>query len=349
VPQTQHKPSSGEIQALTPPRISFDEAVDRGWIEAASPTKARGGAARKPILAKAVEANGLLNAPRFADIQQEPIEWLWEPYIRRGVITVIAGDSDVGKSFITCRLAANVSTGDALPGQDATPLGNAMVINTEDDPARVLKVRLADAGADMSRVRSYDMPFPLSDENIALLEKAIRKFDLQLVTIDPLVAFLAGVDFHRANEMRERTAPLAAVAKRTNCAIVIVNHVTKTPGGRKKSKVLGSGDVSAVARSVLYAELHKDGSRTLEHIKHNYGEGQELTYSLSGNAVTFSLKGNDMERLAALLEEFPEASNAELAEKMGYDEPEGKGKSKAYRLRRKLPQASQPAPVARVA
>lgn len=72
--------------------------------------------------------------------------------------------------------------------------------------------------------------------------------------IDPLQAYLgAGIDMHRANEIRPIMHHLSNVAERTGCAIILIGHMNKD---EKKSnplnKSLGSIDIVASARSVLF-------------------------------------------------------------------------------------------------
>ncbi len=47
----------------------------------------------------------------MADVDMQPVHWLWYRRIALGKITVIAGDPGLGKSQITAFLAAMVSTG----------------------------------------------------------------------------------------------------------------------------------------------------------------------------------------------------------------------------------------------
>ena len=35
---------------------------------------------------------------KMSDIQPEPVEWLWEPYIPSGAISLIQGDGGEGKT-----------------------------------------------------------------------------------------------------------------------------------------------------------------------------------------------------------------------------------------------------------
>ena len=88
----------------------------------------------------------------------------------------------------------------------------------------------------------------LSDERI---EQAITLTDAKLFVLDPLQAYIgAGVDMHRANEIRPVMKRISTIAEKTGCAVVVVGHLNK---GMNKSQYrgLGSIDIQAAARSVL--------------------------------------------------------------------------------------------------
>src|SRR5262245_15629466 len=46
-----------------------------------------------------------------AEIEPEVVDWLWFPYIAKGKLTMLEGDPGLGKSWLTCALAAGVSRG----------------------------------------------------------------------------------------------------------------------------------------------------------------------------------------------------------------------------------------------
>ena len=75
---------------------------------------------------------------------------------------------------------------------------------------------------------------------------------------------------HRANETRPIMARLAAMAKRTGCAVVIVSHMSKgTAGGKAIYRALGSVDIPAASRSVLYVERNPQDEEqcVIVHVK----------------------------------------------------------------------------------
>ena len=52
---------------------------------------------------------------RASEIEVRPLEWLWEPRIPLGMLTLFAGDPKLGKSLSALAIAAAVSRGMALP------------------------------------------------------------------------------------------------------------------------------------------------------------------------------------------------------------------------------------------
>lgn len=86
-------------------------------------------------------------------VAPRPVEWLWPGRVPLGKVTILSGDPNLGKSFLTLDLAARVSAG--LPWPDGTgpaARGSVILLSAEDDVADTLVPRLVAAGADLSRV-----------------------------------------------------------------------------------------------------------------------------------------------------------------------------------------------------
>jgi predicted ATP-dependent serine protease len=49
------------------------------------------------------------------NVKQTEIDWLWPGRVPMGMLTLIAGDPGVGKSFLTLYMAATVSAGQEWP------------------------------------------------------------------------------------------------------------------------------------------------------------------------------------------------------------------------------------------
>ena len=160
-----------------------------------------------------------------------------------------------------------------------------MIFQTaEDGLGDTVKPRLLSAEADLDRVLvidDADSPLTLADDRI---EKAIRENNARLVIIDPLQAFLgADVDMNRANEVRPVFRKLADVAQATGCAVVMIGHLNKASNSQSTYRGLGSIDITAVVRSLLFIGKVKADptTRVIVHEKSSLAPpGQSLAFSL---------------------------------------------------------------------
>jgi hypothetical protein len=73
-----------------------------------------------------------------ADIEPEPIDWIWEPRIARGKLTVIGGDPEEGKSQLGVYVAATISKGGAWPNHEGqAALGSVIILSAEDGAPKI--------------------------------------------------------------------------------------------------------------------------------------------------------------------------------------------------------------------
>ena len=219
------------------------------------------------------------------DVVPQEVHWLWKPYIPFGKITIIQGDGGGGKTTFVLAITAAVTKGDLLPECEEALSPMSVIYQTaEDGLADTVKPRLLSLGADCDRIHVIDegdSELSLLDERI---EQAIVRTGAKLFILDPLQAYLgAGVDMHRANEIRPVFKRLCAVAERTGCAIIIVGHLNKS-GSKNQYRGLGSIDIFAAARSVLTLGRLKENPnmRAFAHGKSNLApEGQSIAFELN--------------------------------------------------------------------
>ena len=57
------------------------------------------------------------------DVVAEQVEFLWEPYIPIGKVTIVSGNPGVGKSFFTLALAASLSKWGRLSRSEESEAG----------------------------------------------------------------------------------------------------------------------------------------------------------------------------------------------------------------------------------
>ena len=221
---------------------------------------------------------------RMSEVDTQTVEWLWEPYIPFGKVTIVQGNPGEGKTTFALRLAAACTTGGTLPGMKPLPPFQVIYQTAEDGLGDTVKPRLMEADADLERVLvidDRDTPLTLADERIA---RAIRENNARLVIIDPVQAFLgADVDMNRANEVRPIFRSLGDIAQATGCAIVLIGHLNKAAGTQSTYRGLGSIDITAAVRSLLFIGKLKDSptTRVLIHEKSSLAPpGQSLAFSL---------------------------------------------------------------------
>ena len=190
---------------------------------------------------------------RMSEVQSQEIEWLWYPFIPYGKLTIIQGDPGDGKTTMVLNLAAKLSKGEALDeNMKVTEPVNVIYQTVEDGLADTVKPRLELAGADCERIIVIDE----SDKSLSMvderLEEAIVRTGARLLILDPIQAYLGGgMDMNRANEARDMTKKLGALAEKTKCAIILIGHMNKASGNKAAYRGMGSIDFFAVARSVL--------------------------------------------------------------------------------------------------
>ena len=120
--------------------------------------------------------------------------------------------------------------------------------------------------------------------HVQAIEKAIIENNARLVIIDPIQAYLgADVDMNRANEVRPIFMRLGQVAQRTGCAILLIGHLNKAAGMQSLQRGLGSIDIAAAVRSVMFIGKlkHDPTMRILTHEKSSLAPpGASLAFSL---------------------------------------------------------------------
>ena len=221
---------------------------------------------------------------RMSDVELTPVEWLWKPYLPFGKLSVLQGNPGEGKTYFAMHLAAACTNGKLLPNMERLEPFNVIYQTAEDGLGDTVKPRLIEAGADLDRVLVIDdseVQLTLSDERI---EKAIIENNARLVIIDPIQAYLgANVDMNRANEVRPIFMRLGQVAQRTGCAILLIGHLNKAAGMQSLQRGLGSIDIAAAVRSVMFIGKlkHDPTMRILTHEKSSLAPpGASLAFSL---------------------------------------------------------------------
>jgi hypothetical protein len=295
-----------ELLALTRAAPVLDsagvEALAARWGVAEAELQSKGGNARPNDTM--LEA-GVLITRRVSEIEARPIGWLWPYRIPSGKLTLIAGHPGLGKSQVTCDLAARVTAGGAWPGCDARAPGGAQVVilTAEDDAADTLRPRLEAAGADLNLVHIIDgvirgysgngtqhqRQFSLESDLAALDHKLKELARVAIVIIDPISAYLGSIDSHVNAQVRGALGPVKDLAERHAAAFVAVSHMSKAGGTQALLRVTGSLAFIAAARAgYLVAADPENAMRCLFlPLKNNLARPQPgLAYRIEGVPVS---------------------------------------------------------------
>ena len=254
---------------------------------------------------------GRLLVRRAIDVPPETIRPFFGGRLLLGKLTAIAGDGGIGKSYLTTAIAANVSRGWPLPGDDE-PFGPADVAlaSFEDGAGDTIRPRLDLLGADLERVHIIEgvaaegAHGPFTADSVAALGAYLAEHpEVRLLVIDPVSAWVGAVDEHRNNEVRGALEGLRVLADRHDLAVVLVMHLTKASAGKALHRLSGSGAYGQLVRSALLAAIDPDDDAraAVAHIKHNL-TGRQPTLGYQVNAEGFFWLGErddlDGEQLA---------------------------------------------------
>jgi len=242
---------------------------------------------------------------RGSDVEMEPTEFLWKPYIPKSKLLGIKGDPGGGKTTLLLTIAATFSRGCVPDSSDKCEPLNTLYFSNENDPESQVLPRFIAAGGDVDRlfivsgaIDEDGMPRSFSLADTGPLEDQIREWKIGLAIFDPLQSYLGPkVDMHRANETRPILDGLTAVAKRTGATMIIVRHMAKNTSGRSTNSGLGSVDIIGAIRSELLVGKSPDepGHWAMIHDKTNVGRaGDSLRFAIV-TEVLKSKKGQDIE------------------------------------------------------
>lgn len=227
-----------------------------------------------------------LKIKKMSEFQAEPVEWLWEPYIPLGAVTILQGDGGLGKTTISSVIAAAVTAGKDLPGNNAAARADVIMQNAEDSYSKTIRPRLELFGSDCGRIHVIDedeQPLSFTDDRI---ERAITLIKPRLIIFDPVQAYFGGKDMNSTSAVRPIMKHLGRLAKQNNCAVLLIGHFHKQ-GNSPQYRGLGSIDIYNAARSVLTVGriAWEDDMRAIVQNKSNLsapGVSQAYTFNQSG-------------------------------------------------------------------
>jgi hypothetical protein len=224
------------------------------------------------------------------DVEEEPVDYLWLDRIARAFLSLFAGQTSLGKTWVMLDVVARLTTGKALPGTEEVHDAISVLIISEDSQAKVLKPRLRKLGADLKRVHfmTWEGMQGYTLDNAAYLERAWKEAgEPDLIIIDPPSNFTGDYNEYVNSEVRKMLDPITRwLAKHATVACVLITHVNKniTQGLDALDRVMGSVAWQSTPRIVLgFVRDPQDAARCIcGGLKNNLGDkASSLSYSLS--------------------------------------------------------------------
>lgn len=238
------------------------------------------------------------------DVHSQPVSWLWKGYLAYGMLAMLSGDPDCGKTFIALSIAADLSNGRVpYTGEACEPI-STLYLSNENSAEFVVRPRFDALGGNarslhmfnqcLSTEENSEFRLPFSLKQTDVLETAINQTGAKLIIIDPIQSFLgAEVDTHRSNQTRPIMDGLIRIAEQFNLCILVIRHLTKASGVRAIHRGLGSIDLTGAVRMEMMAGSAADepGNRAMVQIKNNIGpRADALSYNIVGEEMAARLQ-----------------------------------------------------------
>jgi hypothetical protein len=229
-----------------------------------------------PLLADADATVTGTDIVYLADLQPQPVEWLWQHRLAAGTLAMLSGEPGSGKTWVALAIAAALTRGrDPFTGETLKP-ATVLYASAEHSAAQVIQPRFAGLHGDPARLvilRRAGSASSMSSPDSALraVEDALQKTQAHLVILDPWDG-LWEVDPDRASQTRPLLDRLARLAELHRCCILLIRHLAKPAAGRPV-RGRASIDGSAALRTEFLVGSSPDApaQTVLLHVKSNLG------------------------------------------------------------------------------
>lgn len=228
---------------------------------------------------------------QMSSIKPKEIEWLLFPYIPMGEVTVIEGEPNTGKTTLALQIVAAVTYGKPVfpTHPELSKIKDPLCVifqNSDDGLEDVILPRLITAGADLSKISFLDENKNSLFIDDYYLDDILEKTQAKILVFDPIQAYIKkDVDINNAREMQPLITKLSILAKKHNCAVILIGRFGKSYNEKDTYKSLGCLDSDHNIRSVLRVEKNDSEYRTFKQVKNSLaacGSTQIFTISDDG-------------------------------------------------------------------
>lgn len=205
-------------------------------------------------------------------------EWLVNGLICKGDTTLIVGEPNVGKSWISLSLAvAMADKRNTWVGHEVSNHGRVLYID-EENPHDVVYHRLKQLGANnLDNLRYLHRQGVRLDRNFdKLLDEAIT-YEPSMIVLDSLTRFHTK-DENNAGEMASLfNDSINVLCRETGAAVIILHHTNKTESTSSYVRTRGSSDIGAAVDCGIEARKTAPNKFNLVHFKSRRTQAGGLT------------------------------------------------------------------------
>ena len=244
-------------------RRELDKALD-GKLEA------------QPVEVREEKEEAKFLTTSMADVEQVQLDWLWYPYLARSEMTLLEGDPGLGKSYLAQMVGMSLVDGKRLPciknGHQKVQ-GKVVYFDLENSAGTVTKRRLIDNGChNLGDYFQEERPFQIDDEDaLELVYEGLSRVRPDLVVFDTINTYIGKADTHKSSETQQALAQFMEIAKRFNCSVLVIRHLTKSSKERALYRGQGSIAFAGMARVIMTVGQHpeEDDTRVMAVTKIN--------------------------------------------------------------------------------
>ena len=204
--------------------------------------------------------NPLLTIKKASEYKESQIQWIWEKFLARGKLHLLAAPPGSAKTLLAISIAAFISNNTPFPdGWRLNREGCIVIWSDEDSIEDVLKPRLIAANANLDNIFFIDsMAFNKNDSqpidptvDLRHLSECFPEKEVDLIIFDPITSLIKG-DSNKQMDVRNSLRWVTELAEEKSCAILGITHFTKgTAGTSPVERITGSVAFSALARIAL--------------------------------------------------------------------------------------------------
>ena len=185
------------------------------------------------------------------------IDFIHDPLLPEGSITLLCGDAGIGKSYISLYLSILMAEGKDFLGS-AMKRKNVLFVDLESS-LPLLNTRIQSIGIKSENIFFYTESLNfLMKEDIAELKNEILATEAGFCVIDSLMDVIPGINENDSGAMNQIFSALRSLVKQTGCSFLIIHHVNKANGDyRGSSAIKGAIDALYTLKSVKEKSSYK--------------------------------------------------------------------------------------------